>query len=204
MNEPAILVPDGTRQDDLGPPGNEGGAHASLEQRVHRLEEAVSALQDTSLMEERILDRLKQPAPQVKVASPPPASSPAPAPAPDADKVTAEKPVWANLLSEAAAERAGRAPQQQLGGLSELRAMVQMFFDLHYHVAWTTRILALLFIPLIWTSQYWFPPAWVPGIGMLFDKTFDILLAFALYRVLAAEARRYVRYQRYRYPWDDQ
>src|SRR5262245_25465098 len=105
MNEPAILVPDGTRQDaDLGPPAGEGGEHSSLARRVQRLEEAVSALQDTTLMEERIMDRLKQPQPQVKVGSPPPAPpppAPEPAPAADADKVTAVKPVWANLLSEA-------------------------------------------------------------------------------------------------------
>ena len=36
---------------------------------------------------------------------------------------------------------------------------------------------------------------WVPAIGFIFEKVIDILLAFLLYRVLAAEARRYVQQQ---------
>jgi hypothetical protein len=70
--------------------------------------------------------------------------------------------------------------------------MVRMFFDYHYHVAWTTRLLALVLIALIVTSHWWFPPAFVPFVGAFLDKAWDILLAFVLYRVLAGEARRYM------------
>jgi hypothetical protein len=157
--------------------------HGSLEQRVQRLEEAVVALQDTHWIEERILERLReQTPPQVKAGSVPAAAEP----------ITEHTPMTEHPLAEPPPPAPAPAPLSSLG---EFQAMVRMFFDIHYHVAWTTRILVLIFIPLILTSQLWFPPAWVPGIGFLFDKIFDVLLAFLLYKVLAAEARRYVRTQ---------
>ena len=78
--------------------------------------------------------------------------------------------------------------------------MVRMFFDRHYHVAWTTSIIVLLLIPAICTSERWFLPAHVPGFGSIFDKIFDLILAFLLERVLASEARRYVQHQALRPP----
>src|SRR5262245_12057850 len=154
---------------------------AGLEQRVQRLEDAVAALQDTTLIEKRVLERMRD-RPQVKVGPAPadtaaPVPAPAPAPAPQAPQ-----------------------PAPPLSSLGEFRAMVRMFFDMHYHVAWTTRILVLLLIPAICTSEWWFLPAHVPGIGFIFDKIFDIILAFILYRVLASEARRYVQHQALRPP----
>ncbi len=183
MSDPATLDRDALSSPaDLSSRGAELPL-ASLEQRVGRLEEAVGALQDTALMEERLLERLRErEPPQLKIGPAPRAT----------DKVTAERPTGETMPLPDVPVRPAAPP---LSGLTEFRAMARMFFDMHYHVAWSTRILVLLFIPLIWTSELWFPPAWVPLVGVIFDKTFDIILAFLLYKVLAGEARRYVRSQ---------
>jgi hypothetical protein len=75
---------------------------------------------------------------------------------------------------------------------AELRAMVRMFFDIHYHVAWTTRLIVLVLLPAILLSHWWFPFAWVPVVGTLGDKLVDLVLAFAIYKVLSREAHRYM------------
>src|SRR5262249_30966539 len=152
-------------------------SYSALETRVQRLEDSMAAMQDTHLMEERILERLHD-RPQVK-------DGPAPADGHMADHPRDVPPV----------SPAPPAPPGHMSGLAELRAMVRMFFDVHYHVACTTRLLSLILIALIMTSQWWFPLVHVPIAGEVLDKTLDILLAFVLYRVLATEARRYVYYR---------
>lgn len=158
------------------------GEVTGLERRVQRLEEAVAALQDTTLMEERLLERLGERA-QVKVGPAVPVD----------ERITSEKSAPAAAAPDVPPREHILPPP--LSGLAEFRAMVRMFFDMHYHIAWTTRVLVIVFIGLIWTSEWWFLPAYVPVVGVILDKTFDIILAFLLYRVLAAEARRYVEYQ---------
>ena len=169
MNDPATL-------DSPATPEPDAQVLSALAGRVHRLEEAVAGLQDTHGLEERILERLRG-APQVKVG---------PLPA-DAEKVTATPPAPAPPPPQAPPWSPWPTPPPRLSGLAEFRAMVRMFFDIHYHVAWTTRFLTLLIIGLIATSHWWFPPSWVPAIGFLFEKAIDIILAFLLYRVLGAE-----------------
>src|SRR5262249_58851560 len=68
----------------------------------------------------------------------------------------------------------------------ELRAMVRMFFDVRYTVAWSTRLTVLVLLPLILTSGWWFPPAYFcQPLGTLFDKLFDLVLAFFAYKALS-------------------
>jgi hypothetical protein len=162
---------------------------ASLETRVQRLEDAVAAMQDTHLMEERILERLHDrpeahDRAQVKIG-----------PAPVDDHITADHPPATTAPVPPAPQPPAAPPP--MSALAELRAMVRMFFDVHYHVAWTTRLLTLILLALILTSYWWFPlsPNYLPVIGHFFDKTVAVLLAFILYRVLAREARRYVLYR---------
>jgi hypothetical protein len=147
-------------------------SYSTLDTRVQRLEDAVAAMQDTHLMEERILERLHE-RPQVKSG-----------PAPLEDHVTANTPHTSQT-----------PPPVAMSALTEWRAIVRMFFDVHYHIAWTTRFLAIVLVAVIVTSQWWFPLVHVPIMGPIFDKTLDILVAFVLYRVLATEARRYVSYR---------
>jgi hypothetical protein len=179
MNDPAML-------DSPTASGADAHSLSALEGRVHRLEEAVAALQDTHLIEERIVEKLRGEAlhggPQAKVGPLPP----------DSDKVSATPPSPAPPPPEMPVWNPQTVPPR-LSGLAEFRAMVRMFFDIHYHVAWTTRILTLVIVGLIATSHWWFPPSYVPAIGFIFEKTIDIILAFLLYRVLGNEARRYVQ-----------
>ena len=77
----------------------------------------------------------------------------------------------------------------------ELRAMVRMFFDVRYHVAWSTRGVVLILLPLIFTSGWWFPLAYFPFLGTFFMKVLDLLLSFFVYKALSREARRYLDYR---------
>jgi len=44
---------------------------------------------------------------------------------------------------------------------------------------------------LILTSHWWLPLAWLPGFGGLFVSVVNLILAFALYKALSREGRRY-------------
>ena len=171
--------------------GADSQALNALEGRVHRLEEAVAALQDTHLMEERIVEKLRGETQRGETLHGGPQAKVGPLP-PDSDKVSATPPSPAPPAHEMPPWNAQTVPPR-LSGLAEFRAMVRMFFDMHYHVAWTTRMLTIIIVGLIVTSHWWFPPSYVPAIGFIFEKTIDIILAFLLYRVLGNEARRYVQ-----------
>src|SRR5262249_38849698 len=110
--------------------------YASLETRVHRLEDALAPLQDNHLMEERTLERLPNEQARAQVKS---------GPAPFEDRSTADQLA---RTAPAPVPAASPAPPAPMSGLAELRAMVRMFFDVRYHVAWTTRLLTLVLLAL--------------------------------------------------------
>jgi hypothetical protein len=136
---------------------------ASLEQRVQRLEEAVTALQERKPVE----------VPQVK-AGPPPLEDRPPPPRPD-------HPPTASALP--------RTPWLLIDIIGEARCMVRMFFDIHYRVAWYTRIAVVLVLIMILVSNLWL--GWVPLLGFILVKVWDLVLAFLAYKILSREARRY-------------
>ena len=69
--------------------------------------------------------------------------------------------------------------------------MVRMFFEVRYHVAWSTRVTVLILLPLIFTSGWWCPLAYVPVLGPVVEKIVDLVLACFVYKALSREARRY-------------
>ena len=77
----------------------------------------------------------------------------------------------------------------------EITAIARMFFDLHYKVGWTTRLLVIVLVPAILTSHWWLPFSHVPIIGELFDKVIDLALAFVVIKALSREARRYLQFR---------
>jgi len=172
----------------------------SLEHRVQRLEDAVAALQDTSRVEEHVLERV-QGLLQARPDQAPAVSGRAATAQQmyDAARFTVAPPNAPPRAAPALADPLAAPPARLLHApwllfdlFAEMRAMVLMFFDIHYHTAWTTRLIALVVVPLILLSHLWFPFAWVPIIGPVVDKLVDLALAFFLYKALGREAQRYL------------
>jgi hypothetical protein len=179
---------------DGSSPGN--GRLERLEQRMHRLEDAVAALQDTRQLEERLVERVvdrlirnppaaREEPPSLVIEAPrapllpslgllrslagtPPQAIPAAAPA--------AQPSW--LLTDT---------------IAEARAIIRMFFDVRFRVSRSVELLSLGLIIMILTSWYWLPgTSLLPGIvSSLVVKAVDLVLAFVLYKILSREARRY-------------
>jgi hypothetical protein len=200
MLQTSADAPEGAAAPDaLAPPAD------ALEQRVQRLEDAVAALQDTRPLEDRVVERLserlgiKPPAREPAPREPPPAHAPAfehmisaerrTPPSPDGLPAPAAPPLPPPPAP--APPLLTRYPWLLFDLLGELRAMVRMFFDVRYHVAWSTRVTVLILLPLFFTSGLWCPLAWVPVVGTVIEKVIDLLLAFCMYKALSREARRY-------------
>lgn len=151
----------------------------ALEQRVHKLEQMVVVLQNTQVLEERIVERLSR-KPEVtrveQVVSAPPLATLYPVALPSASP-SAAKPRWIVLEL-----------------MADLKSMVLMFFDIRFHVAWTTRLMALIVLPVILTG---IPFAYLPIISSipilagLVPSVIHLFLAFFLFKFLCRDAQRY-------------
>ena len=176
-----------------------------LEGRVHSLETAVARLEDTGALEQRVIARLTDRLPQAKVAADRDSG---------VDSGVIEERVLARLagrmppptaappMPEGAAPRDAEPPPPSAWGgrwaswllvdmFREAKLLVTMIADRRYQMAWTTRIVALIFLPAILTTHWWLPLAWLPAVGGLFVNLVNLVLAFALYKALSREARRY-------------
>jgi hypothetical protein len=175
-----------------GDPPN--GSLRVLEQRVHRLEDAVAALQDTRQLEERLVQRVTE-----RVSRPALGGR-------EASGLVIEArrhllPAALGLIPSAteapAAGPPGAAPLRQswliLDAYSEARAIFRMFVDPRYRMGRWTWLAAVGLLAAILTSWIWLPGTSIlPGVvGTLLVKMVDLVLAFFLYKVLAREARRY-------------
>ncbi len=182
-----------------------------LEQRLHRLENAVASLQDTRALEERVTERVRS-----RLQSGVPVAA-----VRSDDKFVDLKRHPLPLAMEAAASRTPASPaettRQAMDNLppaaraavaavmlprprwllfdvwSDFVAMLRMFLDVRYHVGWFARLTVLVLIPVILTSHLWL---WLPvpslfGLNLIADKLVDLLLAFFLYKTLSREAGRY-------------
>ena len=164
-----------------------------LEGRVQRLEAAVATLQDTQALEERVAQRVT--------------ARLEPTVAGEVDKKVAADHRVTGAAMMAAASDTLRAVATPLGQsiahmpwlavdlYQEISAIARMFFDLHYKVGWTTRLLVIVLVPAILTSHWWLPFSNVPIVGELFDKVIDLALAFVVIKALSREARRYLQFR---------
>jgi hypothetical protein len=187
MVQDPLLTGETPTVEAVGPP-------EALEQRVRRLEELVATLQDTQQIEERVVERVQA---RLKTVAEPAAVPVAIAPPVAEQMYDAARytmPPQAAPLPEPPVAPARLLPHAWLvfDLYTEARAMFRMFFDIHYHVAWTTRLVVLVLVPLILLSHWWFPFAWVPVFGSLADKMVDLILAFFVYKALSREAYRYM------------
>lgn len=78
-----------------------------------------------------------------------------------------------------------------LDALTELRAMYCMFFDPRYRLSWMGRLAPVVIFGLIFSSWLWMPFAGLTGFGWIVVKLGDVVLAYALFKLLSYEARRY-------------
>ncbi len=199
MADQATIVQEPVLAPEASGSGPVVNSHNSLEQRVQRLEDAVAALQDTHLVEERLIERAQLLLHErAATAAPPPARPPIAQQVYDAARFTplrpASPPVPETTLPELPPPTPSvlHRPWLLLDLAAELRAMAAMFFDRSYRTAWTTRAAVLVLVPAILLSHWWFPFAWVPVVGPLVDKVVDLGLAFFLYKALSREAQRYL------------
>jgi hypothetical protein len=175
------------------PPNGPPSPTETMEERLRRLEDALANLQDTHTVEQRIVERVSE---RLTPPAAPAAAPPAPAPAaerrtPPAPGLQLPFPLSPSTLS--ALPGAMHQAWLLLDLWNELRAMVRMFFDRRYRVAWTTRLTALILIPMILLSHFWMPKLLmdIPIAGQIIDKVVDLILAFFLYKGLSREAARY-------------
>lgn len=160
----------------------------AVEHRLRRLEDAVAHLQDTRALEDRVVERVAE-----RVV-------PAPHPVQDAAGVVIEAsrrllPVTMTTVEKPAPPR-GRAssvrrPWLFFDMLAEARAIGRMFVDPRYHLSWRTRFFAVGLAAMIFTSGFWVPFTSLPFVGSVLDKGLDLVLAFALFKLLGHEARHY-------------
>ncbi|MBI3410035.1 MAG: hypothetical protein HY040_16970 [Planctomycetes bacterium] len=184
MSEPATLP------EHLLPPVHtalSSAAMLELEHRVGRLENAVSDLQDTQSLENRValkvMERL-----QLKAKD-----------SEHAEKVTAESPRQSASPPHAfdddpaSLSRATppRAPWLLVDMIASARLLWRMLFDRRHRLAWTTHLVVWACLVAILLSAFWFPLAWIPFVGSYLDKVLDLLLAYFIYMALSRETRRY-------------
>lgn len=182
----------------------------SLELRVRRLEDAVASLQDTRLLEERILDRLqRQSRPEAKTspagdsnthiiaADPLPLAvgSPPAAPPPTPNELSPST-LFPPLGGEGKKGEVVKEAWLVVEIFRDLSAMFRMFFDMRYRVAWFARILTFIMVPLLLLASWWVPFASVPFVGGIWSNAVVVLLSFFLFKVLSREARRYQQMRR--------
>ncbi len=161
----------------------------AVEQRVHRLEDAVAALQDTRQLEDRLVERVAE---RIRHTAPV-------AQEPGAMIVEGHRPLLPRALEwvrtqavpmAGAPESAGRS-WLILDAWTEARSMLHMFFDPRYRLGWGVRGLTVGLLTLILLTSWIIPGTGLPVVGFVLDKVLDLILAFFLYKILSRESRRY-------------
>lgn len=162
---------------------------APLEQRVRRLEDAVASLQDTRQLEERVAARVAERVGRGSSSSADVLLSAGKHLLPAALGVLHEQ----EQCTDAAGTVETRRTWLILDAYAEGRAAVRMYLDPRYrpYMRWTARVVPLLLLALILTSQWLMPWTLVPVVGTVLDKAVCILLAFLAFKILCREARRY-------------
>lgn len=148
---------------------------AELERRVGELENKVAAMPDAQKLEERVTEN-------VKASLPPPVD---PTQAPTFGDISVPIPSVDNIVT------AAKTTWTLIDMLGELNMLFWTLFDRRYHMAWITRIVSIILLVLILTSQYWLPLAFDNPIGRTWEKLINLLLGFIMFFILHYEMRRY-------------
>jgi hypothetical protein len=163
-----------------------------LEERVCRLEDAVAVLQDTSRLEERILERVAGRLDGGILSSNAEATGivvnagrrllPAARQTPAAGgEAFSDLPAVLGLMQ--------RPSWLLLDFYREVRAMVRMFFDGRFRVSWMARVVPIVAVTLFFVSLLLIHGITI--IGPVLDRLVDVVLVCIVYKVLSREAQRY-------------
>lgn len=172
----------------------------SLEERVRRLEEMVTLLQEKRAVPARVASVASSPPPPPEARPMPLPAAPAPPAATAVMLDLGKRLLNASPSNAAPASAPGVATPNSRNSLlwllrdtwAEARAILRMFLDPRYHLPWSARALPLVVLAAILTSKYWVPGSSIPVLGdWLLVKSVDLLLAFLLFKWLGHEARRY-------------
>lgn len=162
-----------------------------LEQRVRRLEDTVTRLQDTKQLEDRIIEKVTE----RFVNHPAVRGSSSPALLLDAGRQLLPTAMGVLQAAPDATRRPGGVGQQWLIAeiYSEGRATLDMFFDPRYRpfLPWTVRVLPIGLILFFLFSHWLVPWSMIPLFGTIFDKGVGLALGIVAYKILSREARRY-------------
>lgn len=155
---------------------------SEVEQRLRRLESAVAALQDTNLMEDRVVDRLAQKSKRTPLTALRDTASVI------VDAGKALVPVGASSSASNPKPPPNDMPGWLLVDLwTEIRTFGRMIFDHRYPFSYAGR-----FGPVIIACAYVFSWLFLGGvIGSFIERIIDIALAFSLYKIMSREVQRY-------------
>lgn len=147
-----------------------------LEDRLHRLESALAALQDTQLMEERLVERVA-----AKVTTP--------------SRTAGWRAGAAALFCNGAdivplqPPKAVNAGRLFYGLWDEFRTFWRMLFDHRYRMSFTGVVGPIAIIVCYLLS--WLVVGSIPLVGWMLDRLFAVVLAVLLYKILSREVARY-------------
>jgi len=164
----------------------------ALEERIHRLEDAVAVLQDTRHLEERVVERvtsrLNRSALPASAESTGMVVNPGHRLVPAALKLAGagEQPADSSVATPM---RGLRQTWLFIDFYNEVQAMVRMFFDRRYRVTWLARVVPMVALALFLFS--WFFIDSIRLIGPILDRICEIVLICIVYKVLSREAQRY-------------
>jgi hypothetical protein len=163
----------------------------ALEQRITRLEDAVAAIQDTQLMEDRVVERVVQ---RVEHA-------PLPLRESSGLIVNAARMLMPRTIdavpengstppaADGAAPPGAGSPWFVLGIFHELRWILRMLTDYRYRMSWTGRVVLLAAVVLIVLS--YFIVTAVPLIGGILDRIVLVFVAIVTYKAMTREVQQY-------------
>jgi hypothetical protein len=164
----------------------------ALEQRVRRLEHAVAALQDTQLMEDRVVERVARRVDQHghSNGSGPLASSAAlivNATKMLLPKVPNDAPAFEVLPQDPNAAK----PAWFLWELrDELRTIVRMYYDYRFRMSWTARIVPVAGL-VVYALSWLLLSNSILGLWGLIDRAVAVGVVVVVYKALSREVVRY-------------
>jgi hypothetical protein len=168
-----------------------------LEERVRKLEAALAELQDTNQLETRVVARVSD-----QIAK---ELAPAAGASPQAGLAELGKRLVVAAAPMLPPRTLGPRPSGKRPGwllmeiLAEARVIPRMYFDPRYHMTWVGRLVPLALLIAFLGAKYVI--ALIPILGVLLlsipvfndllIKAVELVFAFALFKVLSQEARRY-------------